>query len=258
MPAATSSSSDSWRCEVDGGWTTIVWTLPSEAVSSVSAIASMMARPRLATAVHLDGEHPARDTGAGTGGRRHRAADGWGGRDRGRGARRPDARARPRVPRRSWHGARRGRRGSGCPRSTRNASNGPIVAPVSIWTSSTLRIRSTRPATTPAMTSLCPDEELRRRLDARGPHPARAGGRRTATRRCCRRCRSRRARGPCGRPSHGRSRRSSGWRWSRRRRPASGAAAMAAAAAALSVRSTKSTLTPNRAKVSTSCVRVEP
>ena len=36
MPAASSSASVDWRCEVDGGWTTIVWTLPSEAVSSGS------------------------------------------------------------------------------------------------------------------------------------------------------------------------------------------------------------------------------
>ena len=30
----SSSASVDWRCDVDGGWTTIVWTLPSEAVSS--------------------------------------------------------------------------------------------------------------------------------------------------------------------------------------------------------------------------------
>ena len=45
IPAATSSASESWRWEVDGGWTTIVWTLPSEAVSSVRVSASMTARP---------------------------------------------------------------------------------------------------------------------------------------------------------------------------------------------------------------------
>ena len=45
IPAAASWRSVIWRCDVDGGWTTIVWTLPSEAVNSVRVIASMMARP---------------------------------------------------------------------------------------------------------------------------------------------------------------------------------------------------------------------
>ena len=45
IPASSSSASVDWRCEVDGGWTTIVWTLPSEAVSSGSRSASMTARP---------------------------------------------------------------------------------------------------------------------------------------------------------------------------------------------------------------------
>ena len=45
IPAASSSASLDWRCEVDGGWTTIVWTLPSDAVSSGSCSASMIARP---------------------------------------------------------------------------------------------------------------------------------------------------------------------------------------------------------------------
>ena len=59
IPAPRSCASVIWRCDVDGGWTTIVWTLPSEAVSSVRAIASMTARPAVAAADDLDGEHPA-------------------------------------------------------------------------------------------------------------------------------------------------------------------------------------------------------
>ena len=54
-----SSASDSWRCDVDGGWTTIVWTLPSDAVSSVSSSASMTARPAGAPALDLERQHPA-------------------------------------------------------------------------------------------------------------------------------------------------------------------------------------------------------
>ena len=45
MPLSRSSLSDSWRCDVDGGWTTMVWTLPSEAVSSRNWRASMIALP---------------------------------------------------------------------------------------------------------------------------------------------------------------------------------------------------------------------
>ena len=45
IPLASSSASESWRCEVDGGCTTIVWTLPSDAVSSVSRSVSDTARP---------------------------------------------------------------------------------------------------------------------------------------------------------------------------------------------------------------------
>ena len=50
-----------WRCEVDGGWTTIVWTLPSEAVRSGSRRASMTRPAGVAAAVDLEGEHPAGD-----------------------------------------------------------------------------------------------------------------------------------------------------------------------------------------------------
>ena len=96
----------------------------------------------------------------GTGGPRRRAADGWGDRDRGRAARPPDARARPpsAAAVRAWRSARTAR--VRMPRRTRNASNGPSVAPVSIWTFSTRRMSAARPATTPAMTSLWPARNL--------------------------------------------------------------------------------------------------
>ena len=45
IPAATISSAESWRWVVDGGWATIVWTLPSDAVRSGIVRASMNARP---------------------------------------------------------------------------------------------------------------------------------------------------------------------------------------------------------------------
>ena len=45
IPASASAASSSWRWVVDGGWTTIVKTLPSDAVSSGSVSASMNARP---------------------------------------------------------------------------------------------------------------------------------------------------------------------------------------------------------------------
>ena len=111
IPAAASCSSVIWRCEVDGGWTTIVWTLPSEAVSSVSASVSMTARPASRPPTTLDGEHPAERVRVGTGGRRRRAGGGSADRGRGRAARHPDVRARPPVPRRSARGAPRARRG---------------------------------------------------------------------------------------------------------------------------------------------------
>ena len=44
MPAAASSASFSWRCVVDGGWTIIVWMLPSDAVSAGIVSASTNAR----------------------------------------------------------------------------------------------------------------------------------------------------------------------------------------------------------------------
>ena len=45
MPAWASSVSFSWRWVVVGGWATIVWMLPSDAVSSGIVRASMKAPP---------------------------------------------------------------------------------------------------------------------------------------------------------------------------------------------------------------------
>ena len=64
MPLARSSSSVSWRCEVDGGWTTIVWTPPRDAVRSAEL---QGVDDRLAggpPAGDLEGEHPAAVAGA--------------------------------------------------------------------------------------------------------------------------------------------------------------------------------------------------
>ena len=64
IPAASSSASVDWRCDVDGGWTTIVWTLPSEAVSSGS-VERVDDRPSGGAATgDLEREHPAGDAGA--------------------------------------------------------------------------------------------------------------------------------------------------------------------------------------------------
>ena len=76
MPASSSSASVDWRCEVDGGWTTIVWTLPSEAVSS-GRLQRVDDRPAgLPAALDLEGEHPAGHPGPELAQRRPRAADG--------------------------------------------------------------------------------------------------------------------------------------------------------------------------------------
>ena len=61
IPAAMSCSSESWRCEVDGGWTTIVWTLPSEAVSSGSVNESMHRATGVPATLDLERQHPAGD-----------------------------------------------------------------------------------------------------------------------------------------------------------------------------------------------------
>ena len=58
IPASRSSASVIWRCDVDGGWTTIVWTLPSEAVSSVSVSASITPSTGVAAAGELERSIP--------------------------------------------------------------------------------------------------------------------------------------------------------------------------------------------------------
>ena len=129
IPAASSSASVDWRCDVDGGWTTIVWTLPSDAVSSGRRSASMIAPSGRAAPVDLEGEHPA-------GHARPELAQGdvvlgMAGetRDRGRRARHPDARASAASAAAvaAWRSTRMAR--VRIPRRTRNASSGPSVAP---------------------------------------------------------------------------------------------------------------------------------
>ena len=84
-----------------------------------------------------------------------------------------------RVPRRSaaWRSTRTAR--VRMPRRTRNASNGPRVAPVSIWTRSTAAIEARRAGDDAGDQVAVAAEELRRRLDDEVGARARAAGRRT-------------------------------------------------------------------------------
>ena len=59
MPAAASSASFSWRCVVDGGWTIIVWMLPSDAVSAGHREGVEERPGRRSSPFELEGEHPA-------------------------------------------------------------------------------------------------------------------------------------------------------------------------------------------------------
>ena len=131
--------------------------------SGVSA--SMTARPAVAPAGHLDREHPADDAGA-----ELARGDVVLGMAREAGiedacARRPDAPARRRVPPRSGRGAPTRTARVRIPRRTRKASNGPIVAPVSIWTFSTRRTRSRATGHDAGDDVAVAGQELRRRFD---------------------------------------------------------------------------------------------
>ena len=133
-----------------------MWTLPSEAVSSGRRQRVDDRAAGRAATVDLEGEHPAGHARPELAQRRRRAGDGSGDPGRGRRARHPDARASAASAAAvaAWRSTRTAR--VRIPRRTRNASSGPSVAPVSIWTRSTSAISSGDPATTPAMTSLWP------------------------------------------------------------------------------------------------------
>ena len=79
MPASASCAASSWRWVVDGGWATIVWMLPSEAVRSGIVRASMNASPAGRAAVHRRARTRASRRRPGTGAGRPRAGDGWAG-----------------------------------------------------------------------------------------------------------------------------------------------------------------------------------
>ena len=59
IPAAARAASSSWRWVVEGGWLTIVKTLPSDAVRTGISRASMHGPSRRAPAGQLEREHPA-------------------------------------------------------------------------------------------------------------------------------------------------------------------------------------------------------
>ena len=148
----------------------------------------------LAAAGDLEGEHPAGRPRPELALRRPHAGDGSGDRGRGRCARRPDARARPPVPRRSGCAARRGPRGSGCRagrgtpragRASRRSRSGPARPRRSAPSARRRRRRSGR----------CGRRGTWSPIRRRGRRRARAAGRRTGSRTCCRRCRWRRAGG---------------------------------------------------------------
>ena len=245
IPAARSSSSVAWRWDVDGGWTTIVWTLPSEAVNSGSRSASMTARPATRATVDLEREHAAGDArpelaqrdGVLRMARETRVEDG------------PHAlltlEPAPPVPRpsRACRSTRTAR--VRIPRRTRKASSGPRLAPVSIWTRSTAAIRSRRPGHHARDQVAVTAKELGRRLDDQvRPELERAAD--------VRRCEGvvddvRRpvAMGELGQRGVVGHRTSSGWRWSRCRGRASGRRRAPRRPRPGRVVSTKSTVTPN-------------
>ena len=131
MPASASAASSSWRCVVDGGWTAIVWTLPSDAVRGGMAQAVEEGR-RGRALTKVEREHAA--AGAQLRAARRRPADGWAG----RGTRHGGPRAAPRgsapapAPLAQWRSMRTC--SVSMPRSTRKALNGATMPPVSIST----------------------------------------------------------------------------------------------------------------------------
>ena len=113
MPAAASSAAPSWRWVVDGGWTTIVWMLPSDAVRSGIRSASTNARaagaPPASSTASIPPPEGRRRVGDGVVGVRRAAS--------GTGRARPPARF-PGTPR----GAPRSPRGAPCARERRDAA----------------------------------------------------------------------------------------------------------------------------------------
>ena len=193
IPAPASAASSSWRWVVDGGWTTIVKTLPSDAVSSGIDRASMNARPADRPPASSKASIPPptrqlahRDVALGM------ARRATGGR---RATRRPDARATRRVPRPSptWRSIRIAR--VEMPRRTRNAEFGASEAPgVDLEERGPRRSgragrRRRRPGRRCGRTGT--SSPTRRR----DPPRARSAGRGTARRTCCRRRRARRGGG---------------------------------------------------------------
>ena len=156
-------------------------------------------------------------------------------------ARHPDVRASARVPSPLPRAGRARTPSVASPRSTRNAESGARVAPVSIWTLATAAMRSRTTRRRRRRGRRSGRRGTSSRIRRPGPPRARAAGRRTARRTCCRRRRPRRGDARGSASARGRRRRSSGSRWSRRRGRGSGAAASAAATASWSVASTKST-----------------
>ncbi len=157
MPAATSSAAESWRWVVDGGWTTIVWMLPSEAVRSGIRSASTNASAAGAPPASSTASIPPPEG-------RRRAATAWSGCDKSIGYRTratPGAVSRNAARRAAVAAWRSRRRASvGIPRRTRKAENGARVAPVSTWSARTAAIRSALPTTIPARTSEWPERYL--------------------------------------------------------------------------------------------------
>ena len=153
MPASTSWSGLSCRCVVEGGCTTIVWMLPSDAVRSGIRSASMKARPAGAPPASSTASIPpppesCREAIAywgcdGNAGYQTRLTPGFDSRS---------AASRAAVaPWRSIRIASVGR-----PRRTRKALKGASVPPVSTWSARTASTSDRRPATTPASTSEWP------------------------------------------------------------------------------------------------------
>ena len=220
IPAAASAASSSWRWVVDGGWLTIVKTLPSEAVRSGIVRASMNAAPAARPPGELEGEHPAAARAAGAS--RPRAGDGW----PAPGARPGDTPGWRLEPGRERRRRRRvavhpeGERREAAHREERRRC-GARLAPVSTWKSGRRSTRLADPHDDAGHHVAVAGEVLRRGLDDEVGARARSAGRGTARRTCCRRRRSRRAGGRGRRGRRGRRRRSSGSRSSRRRGPGS-------------------------------------
>ena len=259
IPASARAASSSWRWVVDGGWTTIVKTLPSDAVRSGIVSASMNApppasRPPASSNASIPPptrELAARDVALGM------ARRATGGR---RATRRPDARARRPVPRPSPRGgpsgspASRGRAGRGTPRY--GARRGARCRPGRAGPRS---ISSRRPGDDAGQDVAVAGEVLRRRLDDEvgaeldRPAEVRRGERVVDD------VASRRGGGRARRGRRGRRRRSSGSRSSRRRGSGSAPAARAASTAARSVTSTNVGRRRRAGRGrSSSCARVVP